>query len=211
MLNDDDMTVTVSEEVVRSLLDAPPETIENESAPPEAIEDENVPLFRYTGTTSRSLHQRGKEHLKGYLKGDENNALFKHSQDKHDGKFVEYEMEIVKQHFSAFSRLIHESVRINRNAKNPQISVLNSKSEWGFNKLPRLVVEKDERTDNKAEQEKNDNDLEIYITNSKISFAENNILNQINLNKKTSHLTGLMKKLVRMYENMELLTWVKRK
>ena len=98
--------------------------------------------------------------LYGHGSGDENNALFKHSQDKHDGKFVEYEMEIVKQHFSAFSRLIHESVRINRNAKNPQISVLNSKSEWGFNKLPRLVVEKDERTDNKAEQEKNDNDLE---------------------------------------------------
>ena len=30
MLNDDDLTVTVSEEVVRSLLDAPPEADEDE-------------------------------------------------------------------------------------------------------------------------------------------------------------------------------------
>ena len=54
-------------------------------------------------------------------------------------------MKIVKQHFSAFSRLIHESVRIDRNSKDKSISILNSKSEWGFNKLPRLVIEKDEK------------------------------------------------------------------
>ena len=29
-----------------------------------------------TGTTSKTLYQRGKEHLNGFLKKDENNALF---------------------------------------------------------------------------------------------------------------------------------------
>ena len=71
--------------------------------------------------------------------------MFKHSVDKHDGEYVEFEMKVVKQHFSAFVRLIHESVRINRLYK---VSVLNSKSEWGSNKLPKLVIEKDEKLDN---------------------------------------------------------------
>ena len=113
----------------------------------EADDGKNVPVYRYTGTTSRSLHERGKEHLKGFLNKDENNALNKHSEDKHDGEFVEFEMKIVKQHFSAFSRLIHESVRIDRSSRDNSISILNSKSEWGFNKLPRLVIERDENVD----------------------------------------------------------------
>ena len=41
MLNDEDMNVTVSEDVVKSLLDAPSEAVEDASAPPEAIEDED--------------------------------------------------------------------------------------------------------------------------------------------------------------------------
>ena len=68
----------------------------------------------------------------------------KHSEDKHNRAFVQFEMKIVKQHFSAFSRLIHESVRIDRNSRDKSISILNSKLEWGSNKLPRLVIEKDE-------------------------------------------------------------------
>ena len=67
--------------------------------------------------------------------------------DKHDGAFVKFEMKIIKQHFSAFSRLIHESVRIDRNSRDNSISILNSKSEWGSNKLPRLVIERDEKLD----------------------------------------------------------------
>ena len=90
-----------------------------------AEEGKEIPVFKYTGQTSRSLYQRGKEHLNGFLNKDENNALYKHSMDKHDGEFVEFEMKVVKQHFSAFGRLVHESVRINRNSRDSSISVLN--------------------------------------------------------------------------------------
>ena len=38
MLNGEDMNVTVSEDIVRSLLDAPSEAVEDGSAPPEATE-----------------------------------------------------------------------------------------------------------------------------------------------------------------------------
>ena len=122
-----------------------------------ADEGVEIPVSKYTGQTSRSLYQRGKEHLTGFLKKDENNALYKHSVDKHDGEYVEFEMKVVKQHFSAFSRLVHESVRIKRNYRDSSISVLNSKSEWGSNKLPRLVIEVDENPDNiRGNNEKND-------------------------------------------------------
>ena len=149
-----------------------------------ADDGEEVPVYRYTGTTSRSLHQRGKEHLNGFLKNDENNALFKHSQDKHNGDFVEFEMEIVKQHFSAFSRLIHESVRINRNSRDKSVSVLNSKSEWGFNKLPRLVIDKDDSSKvsvPESDQEKNDCDIESSSNgaSSKFKFQSSNVSNKL--------------------------------
>merc|ERR1711973_107383 len=29
---------------------------------------EDIPVHKYTGTTARSLHQRGKEHLNGFLR-----------------------------------------------------------------------------------------------------------------------------------------------
>ena len=87
-------------------------------------------------------NKRGAEHLKSFKSGDhEKSFMLKHSIDKHNGKFVEFNMKVVKKHSSAFSRLIHEAVRIERSSRDLGISSLNSKSEFGRGNLPRLVVD----------------------------------------------------------------------
>ena len=108
--------------------------------------DVSIPIYKYTGTTARSLHERGAEHLKSFKNGDhEKSFMLKHSIDKHNGKFVEFSMKVVKKHYSAFSRLIHEAVRIERNSRDLTISSLNSKSEFGRGNLPRLVIDEPEK------------------------------------------------------------------
>ena len=111
------------------------------------INDINAPIYRYTGTTARSLHERGAEHFKSFMdKDQEKSVMFKHSLDKHGGNFVEFNMKIVKKHYSAFSRLVHEAVRIDRNSRDANIMSLNSKSEYGRGHLPRLTIEDSENT-----------------------------------------------------------------
>ena len=95
----------------------------------------------YVGTSSRTMYQRGAEHLDGLVNKKESNALYKHVVDVHGGEYVDFKMVVVKRHFSAMSRLLHESVRINRSARNSSIRILNSKAEFGFYNLPRLVVD----------------------------------------------------------------------
>ena len=107
--------------------------------------DVNVPIYRYTGTTSRSLYERGAEHLKAFKDKDiEKSVLLKHSHDKHEGNFVQFSMKIIKKHYSAFQRLVHEAVRIERNSRDKNISSLNSKSEYGRGHLPRLIINEPE-------------------------------------------------------------------
>ena len=100
-------------------------------------------IYAYYGQTSRSLHERGQEHLTGLLKKHEDSPLYKHVSDVHQGEYVDFKMRVVKKHFTAFSRLVHESVMIDRASKNSKISIMNSKGEFGRCNLPRLVIEKD--------------------------------------------------------------------
>ena len=61
--------------------------------------DLNVPLYRYTGTTARSIYERGAEHLKAFRDGDpEKSVMIKHSLDKHEGKQIEFSIKIIKKH-----------------------------------------------------------------------------------------------------------------
>ena len=50
-------------------------------------------------------------------------------------------MKTKKKHFSAFSRLIHESVVLERTSKAKDSNILNSKGEWGKMHLPRLRID----------------------------------------------------------------------
>ena len=65
--------------------------------------------------------------------------MWKHVSEAHPGKEpkdIKFGMSVVRQHFSAFSRLIFEAVLIFRGGDN----VLNSKTEFNRAKVPRLSV-----------------------------------------------------------------------
>ena len=66
--------------------------------------------YCYVGESSRSTFCRSREHLIGYEKGITGNPLFKHSIDKHEGsKKVKFQFKVVKQFFTALSRMVAES------------------------------------------------------------------------------------------------------
>ena len=125
-----------------------------ECANARADSNENDPnrcrLAIYTGQTARTGYERGREHFDGLKKKHENNPLFKHAAEAHNKAEIEFKMKVVKRHFSAFSRLVHESVLIESTSKNSSISVLNSRLDFARGVLPRLVIEDDEE---RAEKE----------------------------------------------------------
>ena len=50
-------------------------------------------------------------------------------------------MKVVKKHFSAMSRLVHEAILIERTSGAKSYSILNSRGEWGRTHLPRLKLD----------------------------------------------------------------------
>ena len=77
----------------------------------------------------------------GLRKRQETSPLYKHVCEEHGSDTnARFEMKIVKKHFSAFSRLVHESVVIERTSKANNFSIMNSKGEWGRTHLPRLTI-----------------------------------------------------------------------
>ena len=81
------------------------------------------------GESSRSSYERGKEHEEDYEKRTEDSHMEKHATTAHEpGERPSFAMKVVRVHFSAFSRQIHEAVRIRRKAENSNI--LNSKSQY---------------------------------------------------------------------------------
>ena len=69
--------------------------------------------------------------------------MYKHAVDAHCGKVgkVKFRMRILKQHFTAMGRQIHESVAIARRSLSG-VNLINSKMEGAYNrcKLPRLTI-----------------------------------------------------------------------
>ena len=92
----------------------------------------------YTGESGRSMYQRGSEHLKNLKDRAEDSPLWKHCAGYHEGEVQGFQMKLLQRHKTAFDRQISESVAIS-NGKRDQI--LNSKSEWMGEALPRLAIE----------------------------------------------------------------------
>ena len=62
--------------------------------------------------------------------------------EKHKGsKKVKFQFKVVKQFFTALSRMVAESVRIARRSEVSSNILLNSKGEYNRCKLPRLTVD----------------------------------------------------------------------
>ena len=95
----------------------------------------------YVGETSRSLYERTKEHVRDGKNRTEDSHIAKHWDQAHAGEEMpEFRFKIVKTFRDSLSRQVAESVRIDLRG----VKVLNLKTVYSRNRLPRLEIEKPE-------------------------------------------------------------------
>ena len=100
----------------------------------------------YVGETSRSIFERAGEHRRDAAAGQDDSHKMKHWKVTHPElqdppKFI---IRVVASFQDAMSRQLSESVRIDLRGEN----VLNSKSEYSRCKVPRLLIKRDEWSNN---------------------------------------------------------------
>ena len=93
------------------------------------------------GESSRSLYERTKEHIKDGRDKAEDSHIAKHWEQCHAGEDMpEFRFKIVRSFKDSLSRQVAESIRIDLRGGN----VLNSRTVYSRNRLPRLELEKPE-------------------------------------------------------------------
>ena len=98
-------------------------------------------IYDYIGGKSRSTYTTGKEHMKSLAKKEEGLALWKHCKEKHNSEMQKFEMNVTGSYSNdAMLRQISENVRIDQV---PEGSLMNSKNEWNYFRVPRAVVARD--------------------------------------------------------------------
>ena len=104
-------------------------------------EDPNKLQARYVGTTGRTTHSRQLEHKRAILGRNASNALVKHQETEHPNQIPKFQASIVKGGFRwNLEHQIFEALEIESQTPDPNINILNSKSEWGHRGLPRLTI-----------------------------------------------------------------------
>ena len=98
-------------------------------------------------------------------------------------------MRVVKKHFTAFSRLVHESVMIDRASQNDKISLMNSKGEFGRCNLPRLVLENDLRAIESDGVTKNSLSLSTEVGDEEVKAVGNDRKGQTRRQSSTYDVT----------------------
>ena len=92
----------------------------------------------YNGETGRNGYTRGGKHLDEYNREVEGSAMWKHCLKHHSGQRQQFEMKVQgRVRNDATKRQILEAVRIERTE---QESRMNSRGEWGANRVPRIEI-----------------------------------------------------------------------
>ena len=92
----------------------------------------------YTGTSGCSLHKRLTEHKNAMDRKDPKNALAKHMTNEHPNEEPKFEAKIIDSQKFNLHRYVSESLHIEETTKDKEVKVLNSKAEWGRQKLTRI-------------------------------------------------------------------------
>ena len=103
-------------------------------------EIDKIKLFTYIGETSRSAMERGAEHMKDLEFHREKSHMLKHIVEFHpdsDSSEIEFKMEILSSHKSAFERQLREAVLIERNLG---LFSMNSKLEYSRTVIPTIKI-----------------------------------------------------------------------
>ena len=101
---------------------------------------DKIKLFAYIGETSRSAMERGAEHMKDLEFHREKSHMLKHIVEFHpdsDPSEIEFKMEIISSHKSAFERQLREAVLIERNLG---LFSMNSKVEYSRTVIPTIKI-----------------------------------------------------------------------
>ena len=128
----------------------------------------------YVGETSRTLYERSHEHVSGALRLDKSNFIVKHWLNYHFKSDVppRFKFSVHKQRPDALGRLAHESVTIQ------MVSNLNSRGEWGGDRITRIRVDipkwKQKKIDEEelkltAQEEEKLNQLTLRVNQKKIN------------------------------------------
>ena len=126
----------------------------------------NVKKYKYIGETSRSMYDRGYEHLDKLATLNSDSHMLKHMVTEHEGEDfhnVKWGMFVRKFVRSSFERQIEEAVSIER--EKHTCHILNSRSEYYQSCLPRLetrINDKEWEAIMKTEKE-NDEKVESKI------------------------------------------------
>ena len=130
-----------------------------EEIPPFTKSKEPVVLARietpsiYVGETSRSIKERGGEHM-AVFSSTKDSHIFRHQSMKNPGEEPEFTLKVASFHKTALERQVGEAVRIRR--RGGQGAVLNFKAEFDRCRISRLVLEEqDQELADKLEIEKN--------------------------------------------------------
>ena len=94
----------------------------------------------YVGETGRSAWERGKDHLKAWREKEEGSFMWKHQCNEHGEDGMEegdIKMEVIGKPRKALQRQVEEAVRIGEEKPG---EVMNSKKEFGHNKIPRIRI-----------------------------------------------------------------------
>ena len=147
------------------------EEIENEEEDEEKRKrmKKEIKLFKYIGETSRSIYERGLEHIRDFRELKKESHMIKHYFDQHEEEELdemEFGMKISRTTKSAFNRQILESVEIQ--AQRSRHYLLNSRSEYNRCALPRLTARLGDDVYDKVDKEKKEEKHEEYELEKKI-------------------------------------------
>ena len=134
--------------------------------------------YKYIGESSRSLYERGLEHLRDLEELKLDSHMLKHYFEKHAEENMEemkFGGKIVDKPRTAFNRQISESVTIQHQKQ--KSFILNSKSEYNRCALPRLTanlgeipVEKLEKR--KREEREEEKELQGKIRDLRVKISK---------------------------------------
>ena len=97
----------------------------------------------YIGTTGTTLHKRQRTHMTEVRSNNRSNAHTKHMLISHRGEAPDFKTTVLKSGMKYnLDRYIKESLRIEKARMDPEIDLINQRSEWNQRSgIPRLRIE----------------------------------------------------------------------
>ena len=105
--------------------------------------------MEYWGETGRDGFSRGEEHVAGCRNKLDDNPMWKHVWEHHDGVGGEELFTMRMEH--SFPKPLVRQIREGVEIEMSRGTLMNSKSEWNNSRIPRIVIETGEKLEEEQE------------------------------------------------------------